>query len=86
MGFFQPGKSYREQGKVCWPVIKSSYIITDGQSASLSWCQAVEVEVTLWLTVVSQSLCLGVKPTLGPVTRYYFMLDSFCMKVAALFL
>jgi hypothetical protein len=43
-----------------------------------------EVEVTLRLTV-SQSVRLGVDPTLGLVTRYYF-LSGFCLKTAVLFL
>jgi hypothetical protein len=44
-----------------------------------------EVEVSLQLTV-SQPVCLGVKPTLGIVTRYYFLSDGCCLKVAVLFL
>jgi hypothetical protein len=35
---------------------------------------------------VSQSICLGVEPTLGLVTRYYFMSEGCCLKVAVLFL
>jgi hypothetical protein len=38
-----------------------------------------------WLTV-SQSVYLGVEPTLGLVTRYYFLSEGFCLKVAVLFL
>jgi hypothetical protein len=41
--------------------------------------------VTLRLTI-SQSVCLGVEPTLGLVTRYYFPLQGCCLKVAVLFL
>jgi hypothetical protein len=44
-----------------------------------------EVEVTLQL-MASQSVCLGVKPTLGLVTRYYFLSENCCLKVAVLFL
>jgi hypothetical protein len=43
------------------------------------------VEVTLRLKV-SQSVCLGVEPTLRLVTRYYFLLEGYCLKVAVLFL
>jgi hypothetical protein len=43
----------------------------------------VEVEVTLWL-MVSQSVCLGVKSTLELVTRYYFLLECCCLKIAVL--
>jgi hypothetical protein len=53
----------------------------------------VRVGVTLRLTVsqsvsrsVSQSLRLGVEPTLGLVTRYYFLSEDICLKVAVLFL
>jgi hypothetical protein len=41
----------------------------------------VEVKVTLRLTVN-----LGVEPILGFVTRYYFLSEGCCLKVAALFL
>jgi hypothetical protein len=43
----------------------------------------VKVEVTLWLTVsqsVSQSVCLGVEPTLGLLSRYYFLSECCCLK------
>jgi hypothetical protein len=43
-----------------------------------------EVEVTSRLTV-SQSICLGVEPTLGLVTWYYFLSEGCCLKVAVLF-
>jgi hypothetical protein len=42
----------------------------------------VEGEVTLQPTVsrsVGQSVCLGVKPTLGLVTIYYFLSESCCL-------
>jgi hypothetical protein len=35
---------------------------------------------------VSQSVCLGVKPTLGLATRYYFLSEHSCLKFAVLFL
>jgi hypothetical protein len=43
----------------------------------LSWLslREAEVEVTLWLKV-SQSVYLGVEPTLRLVTRYYFLSES----------
>jgi hypothetical protein len=41
----------------------------------------VEVEVTLQLTD-SQSVCQGIEPTLGLVTRYYFLSEGCCLKVA----
>jgi hypothetical protein len=43
----------------------------------------VEVEVTLQLTV-SQSVCQGIEPILGLVTRYYFLSKGCCLKVAVL--
>jgi hypothetical protein len=113
-----------------------SYIATDGQSASSSWCKALslsgitffllhvrcplwredgsvmcsaitywlescrthnqillshlrqpnlEVEIKLQLTV-SQSVCQGIEPTLGLVTRYYFcarrLLSESCRLVS----
>jgi hypothetical protein len=45
----------------------------------------VEVEVRLRLTV-GQSVWLGVEPTLGLVTRYYFLSEGCCLKFAVLFL
>jgi hypothetical protein len=45
----------------------------------------VEVEVTLRLTF-SQSVCLAVEPTLGLATRYYFLSERCCLKVAVFFL
>jgi hypothetical protein len=43
----------------------------------------VEVKVTLQLTV-SQSICQDIEPTLGLVTRYYFLSEGCFLKVAAL--
>jgi hypothetical protein len=43
----------------------------------------VEVEVTLQLTV-NQSVCQGIEPTLGLVTRYYFLTEGCFLKVAVL--
>jgi hypothetical protein len=40
-------------------------------------------KVTLRLTI-SQSVCFGVEPTLGLVTRYYFLSEGCCLKVAVL--
>jgi hypothetical protein len=34
--------------------------------------------------MVSQSVCLGVEPTLGLVNRYYFLSDGCCLKVSVL--
>jgi hypothetical protein len=45
------------------------------------------VEVTLQLTVgqsVSQLVCQGIEPTLRLVTRYYFLSEGCCLKVAVL--
>jgi hypothetical protein len=39
-----------------------------------------------YFTTDGQSVSLGVKPTLGLVTRYYFRSESCCLKVADLFL
>jgi hypothetical protein len=45
----------------------------------------VEVEVTLRL-MVSQTVCLGVEPTLRLATRYYFLSEYCCLKVEVVFL
>jgi hypothetical protein len=37
-----------------------------------------KVKVTLRLTV-SQSVCLGIEPHLGPMTRYLFLSDSYVL-------
>jgi hypothetical protein len=42
------------------------------------------VKVTLQLTV-SQSLCQGIQPILGLVTRYYFLSESRFLKFALVF-
>jgi hypothetical protein len=34
----------------------------------------------------SQLVCVGVEPTMGLVTRYCFLSEGFCLKVAVLFL
>jgi Fe-S cluster assembly iron-binding protein IscA len=44
---------------------------------------ATEVEVTLRLTV-SQPECQGFEPTLELVTRYYFLSEDCCLRVAVL--
>jgi hypothetical protein len=44
-----------------------------------------KIEVILRLTV-SQSVCLGVEPTLELVTRWYFLSERWCLKVAIFFL
>jgi hypothetical protein len=43
----------------------------------------VKVKVTLQLTV-SQSLCHGIEPILGLVTRYYFLSEGCFLKFAVL--
>jgi hypothetical protein len=43
----------------------------------------IEVKVTLRLAV-SQSVCRGFEPTLRLVTRYYFLSEYCCLKVAVL--
>jgi hypothetical protein len=43
----------------------------------------VKVKVTLQLTV-SQSLCQGIEPILGHVTRYYFLSEGCFLKFAVL--
>jgi hypothetical protein len=42
---------------------------------SSRWSTHLKVKVTLRLTV-SQSVCLGVEPNLGLVTRYYFLSEN----------
>jgi hypothetical protein len=64
----------------------SSLSIRVGAQLRIMFIQGVvEVEATLRLTV-SQSVCLGVEPTLGLGTRYYFLSECCCLKVAVLFL
>jgi hypothetical protein len=43
----------------------------------------IEVQVTLQLTV-SHSVCQGIEPTLGLVTRYYFLSEGYFLKVTVL--
>jgi hypothetical protein len=43
----------------------------------------IEVEVKLQLTV-SQSLCQGIEPFLGLVTRYYFLSEGYFLELAVL--
>jgi hypothetical protein len=50
---------------------------------SLSLSQKSEFKVILWL-MISQSVCLGVKSTLGFVTRYYFLSQICALKVYVL--
>jgi hypothetical protein len=48
---------------------------------------AYKVEVTSQLTVgrsVGQSVCQGIEPTLRLVTKYYFLSEGCCLKVAVL--
>jgi hypothetical protein len=82
---------------VCACVRQSrSYFTTDSQSVCLGikyscgTCDQilfpvlkVKVKVTLQLTV-SQSLCQGIKPILGLVTRYYFLSKGCFLKFAFL--
>jgi hypothetical protein len=42
----------------------------------------VKVRITLQLTI-NQSVCLGVKPTLGLVTRYYYLSQGCCLVCVA---
>jgi hypothetical protein len=51
--------------------------------AYVQWICTVKVEVTLRLTV-GQSLWLGVEPTLGLVTGYYFLSEGCCLKLEVL--
>jgi hypothetical protein len=38
-----------------------------------------------YFTIDGQSVCLGVEPTLGLATRYYFLSQCYCLKVAGFF-
>jgi hypothetical protein len=58
-----------------------SYFTTDGVSQYvLVLGTTLEPEVTLRL-MVSQPVCQGIEPTLGLVTKYYFMSESCCLVV-----
>jgi hypothetical protein len=55
-------------------------------SAITGWSEPrkkVKAKVTLQLAV-SQSLCLGIEPILGLVTRYYFLSEGCFLKFAVL--
>jgi hypothetical protein len=39
-----------------------------------------------YFTTGGRSVCLGVEPTLGLVTRYCFLSEGFCLKVEVFFL
>jgi hypothetical protein len=42
------------------------------------WTACIEVEVILQLSV-NQSVSVGVEHSLGPMTRYLFLIDSYCL-------
>jgi hypothetical protein len=73
--------------------ITSICLVTDPHASVFKLLQAddylttnfPEVEVTLRL-ISSQSVSLGVEPTLGLVTRYYFLSEGYCLKVEVFFL
>jgi hypothetical protein len=72
------------EGRPRWREVRS--ISCQSLSAVIVHCQVLlEVEITLRLKV-SQSVCRSVEPTLGHVTRYYFLSEGYCLKVAVLFL
>jgi hypothetical protein len=56
-------------------------VSTPQQNTQLSYdsltTESISVRVTLRLTV-SQSVCLGVEPRLGLMTRYSFFLENYC--------
>jgi hypothetical protein len=54
-----------------------SVAVTDVTDASVRIRVRVRVRVTLRLTV-SQSICLGVQPCPGVMTRYSFLFESYC--------
>jgi hypothetical protein len=59
----------------------------DGQLERFQFYSALEVKVMLQLKVsqsVSQSVSQGIEPTLRLVTRYYFLSEGCCLKVAVL--
>jgi hypothetical protein len=39
-----------------------------------------------YFTTHGRSVSIGVEPTLGLATRYYFLSECYCLKVAVLFL
>jgi hypothetical protein len=43
-----------------------------------------QIQSQSYFTIDGQSVCLGVEPTLGLVTRYYFLYEGFSLKVAVL--
>jgi hypothetical protein len=62
----------------CLKFVRSSYITTDGQSASLSW-----VEFMLWPTV-SRPICLGVRHPFEAHDQI-FLFPFFCRTISLLF-
>jgi hypothetical protein len=53
-------------------------VIPPGTEFPLHRLLRLEVQVTLQLTV-SQSVCQGIEPILGLVTRYYFLSEGCCL-------
>jgi hypothetical protein len=61
--------------------IENATVINPDKSMAVCFTRArvqVQVQVTLRLTV-SQSVCLGVEPRPGLMTRYSLLFDSFCL-------
>jgi hypothetical protein len=72
--------------KMIYEVINhESMVHTELNSDMNLHMQNRKVKVTLQL-MISWSVCLGVEPTLGLMTRYYFLSEGCCLKVAVLFL
>jgi hypothetical protein len=84
--FFFPTKPLRYQSlcnilsdeKMTYSMLLKNYwfCTTHKPSVSTGFPAQVKVKVTLRLTV-SQSVSLGVKPNLGPMTRYLLLCDSY---------
>jgi hypothetical protein len=63
----------RNQDLLCWRGPAAIYWTRLGGTKNHS----AEVKVTLQLTV-SHSVCLGVEPQLGLMTRCFFLFESYC--------
>jgi hypothetical protein len=78
----------KRNGTSVWQIFLPRYHVrcaAEATSYEIGKDLYLEVEFTL-RPAVSRSVCLGVEPNLGFVTRYCFLSERFCLKFAVLFL